>query len=193
MKIAVIGNIGSGKSTAAWLLSKELACPCFSLDELNGRLLEMPEYLAELSSLFPEAFPKGVFSRAALAETVFSDKARLAALEKLAHPRIAEMLAEECRNAENACLVVEIPLMNKFSGICFDKTLLITASAQNRRQRICDRNGCSTREAQQRIEAAPTDGELLPFATDCIDNSSDLTALEKSVKAFVASLQITEN
>ncbi len=116
IKIAITGNIGTGKSTVAKII-KEFGLKVFESDQIVNKLLEEKEVLDELKITFGEKI-KGLFisqtslNKKELANFVFSNKKELCKLENIIHPKIKiqkEIFLK--KNCSESVLFFDIPLL----------------------------------------------------------------------------------
>lgn len=156
--IGVTGAIGSGKSYISSLFAKR-GIPVIDTDEVYHSLVNTP---TQTTSEIAEEFgvnvlnSDGSLNRIALAEIVFSNKAKLERLNEITHSRVKEVVLKELgeleKNGEKA-VVLEVPLMfeSGFDKLC-DEIVCVVASEQTRVQRLMSRNGFSEAEAKKRIK-----------------------------------------
>jgi len=91
--VGLTGNIGSGKSTVAQLLS-ERGATIIDADVLSRRAVEVgtPAYRAIVERWGTSILePSGMLDRAALRRIVFSEPAELEQLNALVHPEVERM------------------------------------------------------------------------------------------------------
>ena len=108
--IALTGSIGAGKSMAAKAFA---ACGArvFDADALSKKVLfEDAEAKAQVRNLLGDCCFDGDAPNAKkIAEIVFADAEKLAALEKIIHPKVGKLWRRAC--AGGGVCVVEIPLL----------------------------------------------------------------------------------
>jgi dephospho-CoA kinase len=134
LAVAVTGGIAAGKSEALAAFARHGALVSSS-DELVHRLYREDARLKEeLRARWGDAvFAGGEVDRAAVGRIVFSDRAELAWLEGILHPRVRrlyEIWIEELRRSADppALAVAEIPLLYEAGGETrFDKVVVVTA------------------------------------------------------------------
>ena len=116
IKIAITGNIGTGKSTVAKII-KEFGLKVFESDQIVNKLLEEKEVLDELKITFGKKI-QGLFisqtslNKKELANFVFSNKKELSKLENIIHPKIKiqkEIFLK--KNCSESVLFFDIPLL----------------------------------------------------------------------------------
>ena len=131
MKIAVTGNIGSGKSTFT-KFAEDAKYPVLRADGISKEILSTDKEVRELiiKEFGKQSFKDGKPEVRYLATEVFSDPAKLAIIESILHPRVIESIeksaAELLKNNEvvfiEAALIYEADMEDMF-----DYVVLITA------------------------------------------------------------------
>lgn len=157
--VAITGGIGAGKSEALYAFQKAGAATVSSDEIVHHLLREDDEVRALLvAGLGDEILDEGgVVDRGKVAKIVFADRAKLALLEGVLHPRVAaeylrwrEQL-HELPNPPKVC-VTEVPLLYESGAETrFDKVVVVTAPAKLREQR-------------RRVRRDDRDERLLPDA-----------------------------
>ena len=192
--VGLTGNIASGKSTVAQLLS-EHGATIIDADVLARRAVEKG------SPVFDEIVkrwgtsvlaPDGNLDRAALRRVVFSDAKELEALNGLVHPeveRLRKLRLDEARARGDRMVVCDIPLLfEKKMADRFDKIVLVDAPRPLRLERLVSERGLRETEAMDMI-AAQMPAELKRARADfVIDNGGTLSELERSVDNVWAEL-----
>ena len=192
--VGLTGNIASGKSTVAQLLS-ERGATIIDADVLARRAVERGSTAFDAivrrwgtSVLSPD----GHLDRAALRRTVFGNPTELEALNDIVHPeveRLREKRIAEARTRGDRIVVCDIPLLfeKKMVGI-FDKIVLVDAPRPLRLERLVEDRGLRETEAMDMI-AAQMPAELKRARADfVIDNAGTLTELERKVDEVWAAL-----
>mgnify|MGYP003507135812 FL=1 len=131
MKIAITGNIGSGKSTFT-KFAEDAKYPVLRADGISKEILSADKEVRELiiKEFGKQSFKDGKPEVRYLATEVFSDPAKLAIIESILHPRVIESIeksaAELLKNNEvvfiEAALIYEADMEDMF-----DYVVLITA------------------------------------------------------------------
>jgi dephospho-CoA kinase len=90
-KIGVTGGIGSGKSTVCRIF-KSLGIPIYNADDRAKQLIsESAEIQAKIKSAFGnQSFTLGGYNRAYMASVVFNSPEKLAQLNNIIHPAVAD-------------------------------------------------------------------------------------------------------
>jgi dephospho-CoA kinase len=193
--IGLTGNIGSGKSTVAQLLS-ERGATIIDADVLSRRAVEVGtaayRSIAERWGTSILA-PDGAIDRSALRRIVFSEPKQLEQLNKIVHPAVERMrvaLVEQARQRGDRVVVCDIPLLfeKKMTGR-FDRILLVDAPRPVRLERLVRERGLRETEAMDMI-VAQMPAELKRARADfVIDNDDTLTELDRRVAEVWAALQ----
>lgn len=125
----------------------------------------------------------GELDRPALADIVFSDAERRAALEAIVHPLVFERILElEADTSEQDVVVHDIPLLAE-SGRAdtFDAVIVVDTSAEEQIARMVRDRGWSVEEAQARMASQASREERLAIASHVIENSGTLEDLRERV------------
>jgi len=185
--VGLTGNIASGKSTVAQLLS-ERGATIIDADVLARRAVERGTSAFDAivrrwgtSVLAPD----GHLDRAALRRAVFGNTKELEALNDIVHPeveRLRQTRIDEARTRGDRVVVCDIPLLfEKKMADRFERIILVDAPRPLRLERLVTDRGLRETEAMDMI-AAQMPAELKRARTDfVIDNSGTLTQLEQRV------------
>lgn len=157
--IGLTGNIASGKSTVARLLS-ERGATIIDADVLARRVVEpgMPAFDEIVKRWGTEVVsPDGSLDRDALRRLVFSRHEQLEELNEIVHPEVAayrDRLVDEARQRGDRLVVQDIPLLFE-RGIVdqFDRIVLVDAPRPIRLERLMRERGLSETEAMDMITA----------------------------------------
>ncbi len=192
--IGLTGNIASGKSTVAQLLS-ERGATIIDADILARRAVEAgtPAY-HKIVEQWGQAVlaPDGHLDRAALRRVVFNDPAQLEKLNGIVHPEVERLrtrLIGEARQRGDRIVVADIPLLfEKHMADEFDRIILVDAPRPLRLERLVRDRGLRETEAMDMI-ASQMPADLKRARADFfVENSGTLTDLEHRVEDVWASL-----
>ena len=189
--VGVTGGMGSGKSTVCAMLA-EMGCELFEADRIAKELqLEDPEVIRGIEELFG----RDVYSRDAsgqlhidrktIASVVFSDPDKLAALNRLIHPKVREAFIREvkrCAREGKRILCKEAAILFE-AGADRDLDRIIVVAANNglRLERAVAR-GMDKAEAQKRMRAQWPQERLIERAHYVIFNDGTLEELRSQVE-----------
>ena len=192
--VGLTGNIASGKSTVAQLLS-ERGATIIDADVLARRAVERGtkafDAIVRRWGTSVQS-PDGQLDRAALRRVVFGNAKELEALNDIVHPeveRLRQERIEEARQRGDRIVVCDIPLLfEKKMADRFDRIVLVDSPRPLRLERLVSDRGLRETEAMDMI-AAQMPAELKRARADfVIDNASTLTELERRVGDVWASL-----
>jgi dephospho-CoA kinase len=193
--VGLTGNIGSGKSTVAQLLS-ERGATIIDADVLARRAVEVgtPAYKSIVERWGTSILePGGGIDRAALRRIVFSDPSELEQLNALVHPEVERMrdaLVEQARLRGDKLVVCDIPqLFETKRTDVFDRIVLVDAPRPVRLERLVRERGLRETEAMEMI-VAQMPAELKRARADfVIDNDGTLAQLDARVAEVWGALE----
>lgn len=185
--VGLTGNIGSGKSTVAQLLS-ERGATIIDADVLARRAVELgtPGYRAIVERWGTSILAAdGSLERAALRRIVFGDQAELEQLNALVHPEVERMraaLVQLARERGDRLVVCDIPLLfERRMTDNFDRIVLVDAPRPVRLERLVRERGLRETEAMDMI-VSQMPAELKRARADyVIDNDGTITQLDQRV------------
>ena len=170
IKIAIVGNIASGKSTVEKII-EENGYKVYDTDKIAH------DILASSSEIIKEF---GTNDRNELAKIVFSDPEKLKKLEKIIHPKVKEKLLN-IFSIDDDLIFVSVPqLFEAGFETLFDKIIYITADENIRRERLIKRNSLTLKEAQRRIDAQK-EGDKKEKSDYVVENNSSLDSLKNQI------------
>ncbi len=175
--IGLTGQTGSGKSTAAKMLS-EKGYAIVDADLLARKAVQNPEVLSMLAERFgADIIKNGELDRRELARQAFADEESSQALNLITHPEITRLAVEEIHLAEKSgakAAVIDAALLfdSCLVSLC-DKTVSIVADEAERLKRIMQRDGISEFDAKMRINAQPDVEYYIEKADIVINNGAD--------------------
>lgn len=195
LKVALTGNIASGKSTVA-AIWRGVGARVVEADDLARRAVEPgTEALAAIRSRWGEGVLRddGRLDRPVLREIVFRDPGERARLEQIVHPEVQRLRAEEFDAAEAAgadIIVADIPLLFEV-GLekSFDLVVLVHAPEDIRLQRLVRDRGLDAGEARRMIGAQMPSERKRAHADVVIDNVGTMAELEVRARAVWGDLR----
>jgi dephospho-CoA kinase len=200
--VGLTGNIGSGKSTVAQLLS-ERGATIIDADVLARRAVEVgtAAYVSIVERWGTSILgADGSVDRGALRRIVFSEPQELEQLNAIVHPEVERMrgaLVEQARQRGDRLVVCDIPLLfERRMTDDFDRIVLVDAPRPVRLERLVRERGLRETEAMAMI-VAQIPAELKRARADfVIDNVGTLTQLDQRVSevwsALLAAAEATE-
>ena len=185
--LGLTGSIGMGKSTVAGML-RDLGVPVFDADAAV-HALQGPDgaLLPRIEAAFPGSTgPRGV-DRPKLGAMVFGDPARLAQLEAIVHPAVAEIRRTFLRDhADRPLVVLDIPLLFEKGGAPgIDAIAVVSAPAEVQRARVLARPGMTEDKFAQILALQVPDAEKRARADFVLDTGTDLATTRAEVERLV--------
>ncbi len=139
MKIAVTGNIGSGKSTFTGF-AEEAGFPVLRADEISKNILENDEKVRVIviKEFGDQSYKADKPNKNFLAKVVFSDPVKLQKLESILHPRVLKSIDKSVKELlkNNKVVFIEAALIYESDlEEMFEYIVLISADRNNRLKR----------------------------------------------------------
>lgn len=182
LRVALTGNIASGKSTVAatW---RALGAAIIDADELSRQAVAPPSpgFRKVVAAFGPQVVSNGELDRAALRNIVFNEETKRKLLESIVHPEVARLrdLEEKKLLAQGERIIInDIPLLFEAELVNdFDIVVLVDAPEDVRIQRMVEQRGLSEEEARKMAAAQmPSSEKRLP-GTYIIENDGTLEDL----------------
>lgn len=188
-RLGLTGSIGMGKSTTAAMFSAA-GIPVWDADAAVHRLYAPGgKGAAALADAFPEAVSDRGVSRETLKSLLAADPSRLAALERLIHPLVADDRAEFLTSAASDILLLDVPLLfEKGIDAECDATLLVTAPPDLQRARVLARPGMTAAQLDLILSRQMPDPEKRLRATHIVETLS-IESTRAYVQALIAHLR----
>jgi len=180
LKIALTGNLGSGKSTVGKFFQKA----GFQVFDADGIIRSFYEEKGEVYKKVVEAFgdrvldKEGNIDRKTLAQIVFSDPQSLRLLESITHTELYRRLDEEFRRLpSNSIVVVEATLLiEKGTYRNYHATALVYAPYELCKERAL-RAGYSLEDFERRWKNQLPPKEKMRYAHFILENTETLNKL----------------
>lgn len=188
--IGLTGSIGMGKSTVAAMFAKS-GVPVFDADQ-EVRAMQGPggELIGQIEQAFPGTTNAGGVDRDALGKLVFSDKAKLATLEAIVHPAVAQKRAHFLSdNAQSKIVLFDIPLLFERGGAdLVDVVVVVSAPLDVQKERVLARPDMTQEKFEHILSLQMPDVEKRERADHLIDTGTTLAETEKQVAALIEAL-----
>lgn len=179
-----------GKSTVAAMFA-EAGVPVFDADA-EVRAMQGPDgaLVAPIEAAFPGSTgPEGVL-RDKLGQQVFGDSAKLAQLEAIVHPAVAEKRSTFMLEHASAPMVLfDIPLLFEKGGFeNVDAVIVVSAPAEEQRRRVLAREAMTEEKFAHILSIQTPDAEKRERADHIIDTGTTLNATQRQVAGLIERL-----
>lgn len=176
IKVAVTGNIGSGKSTVSKIF-KSLGIPVFVADEEAKKLYQDQDIKDEVKHYFgDDIYGKyGRLKKQQLADIIFNDKEALTTINQIIHPgtlrkytQWLDLNKEEKYTLHESAILFENNLQNHF-----DKIINVSAPQELRLKRVTERDEIPMEIVLERMNNQLSDEEKSKLADYVIVNDGE--------------------
>lgn len=190
--VGVTGPTGAGKSELTAIL-REQRIPVVDTDQLAREVVEPGQpCLAALVEAFSPAIllPDGRLDRKALATRAFATQETARLLNDRTHPYIIDRtkaILKELAATGERLAVVDAPLLFE-SGmdVLCDRTVAVTAPAEQRLARILQRDELSEEQAARRMAAQQPEVFYASRADEVLCNDGSLTDFRKRARLLAS-------
>ena len=189
--IGLTGSIGMGKSPVAAMFADENV-PVFDADAAVHDLQKAGGALVPvIESAFPGTTGAEGVDRKALGAAVFGDRDRLALLESIIHPAVAERrMAFLTAHQDSDMLLFDIPLLFEKGGQAgVDVVVVVSAPAPVQRARVLARPNMTTDKFEHILALQMSDADKRARADHIIDTGKDIADTRADVQALVKKLR----
>ena len=197
--IGVTGGIGSGKSTVSKILS-ELGAKVVDADKIGHQCyLPGTETFQDVVTAFGREIvaKDGNIDRKKLGAIVFKDPEALARLNKIVHPRMYKMMAEQIeayrRNGETVVIMEAAILFEAGWTPLVDEVWVTVASEPTVVKRVKERTGLPEEQIRSRIRSQLSNEERTRKANVVIQNDSSIEDLREKVAELWERIHIGTN
>ena len=188
--IAVTGSIGCGKSAVGRILEELGAAVCDADVLAREALAPSSVGLRKVVELFGSSYLEkdGSLNRRKLGDLVFSDPAKLDALNKIVHPEVQRLFLEFVRveqqdSTNTSPIVYLVPLLFE-AGVSleqFDCLVVVSCEQELAIRRVMARDKCTRQGVLERLAAQMSDAEKQTRADVVVYNNGTLEELREQV------------
>lgn len=183
--LGITGGIGAGK-TLVCKVFESLGIPIFNSDiaakELMNDSIDLKKKIIYL--LGEKAYNLDNLNRAYVAQSVFNDKEKLLALNKLVHPLVREMFKDWVKINHTMPYVLNEAALLIESGSYrdLDEVIYINAPERIRIKRVMLRDNCNETDVRLRIKNQWSDVEKVKHCKWVINNDNSEMLLPQILK-----------
>ncbi len=192
MVVGLTGGIGSGKSTIAKAFAA-LGIAVFNSDEQAKALIATDAQVKEriIAAFGEEAYHNGEYNRAYIAQIVFNNSEKLAILNGIVHPALAEYFKQWAKAQTSPYVLKEAAILFE-SGSYKDCDYIITVTAPEevRIARVMARDHCTEAQVRARMAQQWSDAQRIALSNAVIENI-DLEKAKKEVRRINNELRMT--
>ena len=164
-KVAVTGNIGSGKSWVCELFHQRLRIPVYNSDNAAKQMYFLPTVREEIVQRFGDSFylSDTELNRKLVADLIFSDETAQHDLEGILYPALFVDFAQWSEKQQTPYVLFESALIfEKRLEKHFDAVLMVSASEETRLRRAMLRDHCNEATVRARMAKQwPEEGKRL--------------------------------
>lgn len=174
-KVAITGNIGSGKSWVCALFEK-LGIPVFYSDPEAKRLY----YRDDVREAMEKRFGKEIYlsdneiNKQLLSSLIFNDKKAMRDVERILYPALNAWLDEWAEQQNSPYVLYESAIiLEKHLACRFDALIMVSASTKTRLRRVMLRDNCSEASVRERMKKQWSDKRKCALADFVIHHDLD--------------------
>ena len=185
IKIAITGNIASGKSQVECILNN-LGYKVFDTDKIAHEILNSSKEVLETFKAY-DILESGEISRIKLGNIVFNNREMKTKLENIIHPKVRERLNEIfTQYKQEKYIFVAIPLLFEANmQDMFDKSVLVYCNDGIRLKRLMKRNNLTKEQAQDRLASQMSQDIKCRLVDYVVKNEATIENLKEQVNLLI--------
>lgn len=188
-KIALTGNIASGKTTVFEVFKKNNIKLLDSDEVCHFALENEPDIITKIKDIFKDfdIETNGKLDRKKIGAIVFDNYEYKLKLEKILHKYAKEKVEEFFKENKNEklCIVAVPQLFESNMQAMFDCIIMVSADDKIRLRRVQKRNNLSEKDAQKRIDAQMPQRAKEALVDYIIDNNSSIEELNSNIQEWL--------
>ena len=186
-KVAITGNIGSGKSWVCELWKQRFGIPVYSSDDAAKRMYFLPEVRQQIRERFGDGFyvSENELNIKYISELVFSDETAQRDLEGILYPALfVDFEQWTARQSASYVLFESALVFEKRLEKRFDAVVMVSASEATRLRRAMTRDHCDEGAVRARMAKQwPEEGKrLLSDYVIWHENDDEDEALQEQIQ-----------
>ena len=195
MIIGITGGVGCGKSTVCKYIKEITGCLVIDTDSIAKSLMEPGnDCYCDIVSYFSGDILNDdlTINRSKLSKIVFNDKEKLEVLNSFTHERTIEKVKAIIKDNSSKIIIIESALLleTELENLC-DYKIFVTASLNNRKERLISGRGYSIERINNMIEKQKND-EFYISKSNFILLNDKLSDMKKSVSEKLIELGLYE-
>lgn len=183
----ITGGIGSGKSVVSQLFRLQ-GVPVFDADKEARQLNDTsPLIRRELTALFgKELYAGGKLNRPLLASLIFGNKKKVAAVNAIVHPVLAQSFLEWCsRHHDRPLVMIEAALLFEAGFVQYlDRVITVYAPESIRLARVIERDHTTEEAVRKRMKHQMPEEEKMKLSDYVIYNNGEQSLIRQSTTIF---------
>jgi dephospho-CoA kinase len=192
IKVAVTGNIGSGKSLFCNFLT-EMGFRVIKADDVSKKILSEDKEVREkvVKEFGEESFIKNEINKKFLAEKIFSDPSKVIKINSILHPEVKKKILSLNSGyfKKNDLVFTEAALIYEADmESMFDYVVLISADYETRKKRAMNNDNISESDFQKRNENQIRNEEKKKRADFVFDNNGNAEGLKQKADLLITIL-----
>lgn len=192
--LGLTGSMGSGKSTAANILSENHGFWVVDADQIARGITHLGSpLLPRLAEAFGQDIldQEGRLNRRRLAQIAFSSEEGAERLNQITHPAIKEKIItsiQEAKDRGEIRIILDAPLLfeSGLDSIC-DRVLSVLADDEIKIKRVMKRDGITEEEVRQRLSTQQEDAFYRSHSDYIFENNGG--SLAEQAAALIESLR----
>ncbi|XP_065348943.1 dephospho-CoA kinase [Cloeon dipterum] len=194
--VGLTGGIGTGKSTVSSIFVKN-DIPVVDADTMARKVVEPGRKAWKaIRKEFGESvfFDDGQLNREALGDLIFNDVEKRRKLNEITHPEIYKEMMKAAWGhllEGHQFIVMDLPLLYESGRMLnlLHKVIVVTCEEDQQLERVIKRGQLSEERANARVKAQMPLEDKCNKANFVLDNSEDLSHLEKQVDQLIVTLR----
>jgi len=192
LKVAITGNIGSGKSTFCNFIIGR-GYPVINADDISKNILKEDKSVKEkvIKEFGNESFINNEINKKFLAEKIFSDPNNVTKINFILHPKVKkkveELIREHLKNHDivftEAALIYEAEMVSMF-----DYVVLVTSDKIIREKRVISEGKLTREEFLRRNDNQIKEEEKKKRADFIFENNGSKDELKEKVNLLITIL-----
>lgn len=181
--LGITGGSGSGKSQVCKLLAS-MGAHILDADEIGHEVTAREDVLREIEVAFGKEVIKedGTLNRKALGEMVFASREALETLNIITHKKIYDEIEKRLGESGSDIVAIDAAVLKqtRLKDLC-NFIIAVVAPANQRVQRIMQRDNLTEQRAMERINSQPTDAQYAHGVDFVILNNGNVENLNRRV------------